>query len=190
MSFPAKVPRAVTEIHPVHTGTLEWTISDFVTISKFPDKNSALMSPIFALAFEGKTLQLQLEVRLNDKRFSDDDIGLYLLVKNQDKLNIEFQMKALDASDTPFATSRGGKKFRRGRRNWGFPQFLSMKNLRENEKDRLPGGALKIRVVITVYSEQVSRLIKEDSEPKNGSTRGSGLATLGKKVAQFFSIRK
>jgi len=189
MSFPAKVPRAVTEIHPVHTGTLEWTISDFVTISKFPDKNSALMSPIFALAFEGKTLQLQLQVRLNNKRFSDDDIGLYLLVKNQDKLNIEFQMKALDASDTPFATRKIAAKFYRGR-SWGIGQFLSMKNLRENEKDRLPGGALKIRVVFTVYSKPVSRLIKEDSEPKNGSTRGSGLATLGKKVAQFFSIRK
>jgi hypothetical protein len=189
MSFPASVQRSVTEIHPVQTGTLEWTISDFITNSKFPDKNSDLVSSIFAFAFEGKTLQLQLEVGLNDERFSDDDIGLYLLVKNQDKLNIEYQMKALDASDTPFATRRVAAKFHRGRGR-GCSRFLSMKNLRENEKDRLPGGALKIRVVFTVYSEPVSRLIKEDSEPKIGSTRGSGLATLGNKVAQFFSIRK
>jgi speckle-type POZ protein len=152
----------VVSSHANFNGNIWLTIKDFLVWSETKKEKFSFKSLPVEFVFGQRTYKFLLQIDLTNKQ--EDNIGVYLCKLNQDELSIAFEICALNSSGDSFKKQLLTKKFETG---WGFPNFLSKKNLKENAETHLPNGALKLKCNLTVYVDEISTVQNEVSRLSN-----------------------
>jgi speckle-type POZ protein len=149
--------------HVQHKGSIDLTIEDFLIWSAFQKDKFVFISSLAEFKFEKETYKFQLKLDLHHKN-TDDHIGLFLHSKNFNELKIVFELMAISSSGSNFKKLTTSMKFHTTTDTWGFNDFLSKKNLKENSDKLLPNGSLKLKCNFSIYASEVCHIQKENAK--------------------------
>ena len=145
-----------------HKGSISWNIPDFLDLMKFQyEEDSVFKSSELVLKFDDNaSYKFVIHLMVNSR--SDDNISIILENVSGQSLKIRFVMNIIDNTGNETKKLAGVRTFPANESKFGFLNFLSKKELKENQNQLLPDNTLRIRCNLFIYVSQISVITHED----------------------------
>ena len=147
-------------------GQIDWKIKNFLDWADLKETGYQEFSSVFNFDFPEVKKSYSFSLRLDpkgepDKEETKDEVGLYLINKNSEKLAMKYSFSLLNKHGHESEKHSSSSSFPALTGAWGWPKFTTRSELAASSEVLLPDGCLHIRCKFTIFQVKVVRPVVE-----------------------------
>jgi hypothetical protein len=141
-------------------GQIDWKIKNFLDWAQLKETGYKEFSSVFNFDFPEVKKSYSFSLRLDpkgepDKEETKDEVGLYLINKNSEKLAMKYSFSLLNKHGHESEKHSSSSSFPALTGTWGWPKFTTLSKLIASPKVLLPDGCLRIHCKFTIFQGKV-----------------------------------